>query len=72
MSSRDKEQNTLRELTQAEIAAARLRVMARELNLQADALEASVAPLVRKKQRNVYINPLTGKLKTIRYVGLDD
>lgn len=71
MSKQDKK-NTLRELTQAEIAAARLRVMAKELNLQADALEASVAPLVRNKRSNVYINPFTGKKMTINSVGLDD
>ena len=62
----------LRELTQAEIAAARLRKMASELILEADALEASVAPVDRKKPSDIFINPITGKKKRIKFVGLDD
>jgi hypothetical protein len=52
----------LRELTQVEIAAARLREMAKNLILEAEALEASVSiPSQKKTQKKSYTNPLTGK-----------
>lgn len=58
----------LRRLTEAEIAAANLRRMSRDLVLEAERLEASVVPDVPKQHsgpRNQYTCPVSGKKVTI-------
>lgn len=65
-------QSSPRQLTEAELAAARLRKMAGELLLQADALEASVAVPATTRRKAAYADPLTGKPKKIRFIGLND
>lgn len=69
--SRQPADTGLRQLNQAELAASNLRRMAREMILQAEALEASFAPAPARKS-STYFDPITGKPKKIKYIGLPD
>lgn len=61
----------LRELTIAEITAAKLRQTAHELLMQADALEASVVKhLPKVKDDGLFRNPITGRKSKIKKVDI--
>ncbi len=56
----------LRKVTTAEITATRLRKMARDLILEAEALEATAPAGPAMPIKNVFTNPLTGKATRIK------
>lgn len=60
---------SLRRVTEAEISAAKLRRMARDLILEAERLEASVGPIDRQDRsgpRKHFVDPITGKRKKLK------
>ncbi len=58
----------LRKVTPAEITATRLRKMARDLILEAEALEATAPSRPRTGANNIFKDPLTGKVTRIKKV----